>query len=174
MQLIREISRKDFDSDCKLNPNQLYRVRKAARAILLKDNQIGIIDVTKQGIHKIPGGGIEGDEDLKTGLTREILEETGYESKIDSELGLVIEYRDEFDQIQISYVYIAHAVGEQKEVNYMPDELEDGFKFEWIDLDKAEELVEADNPDDQVDNKYINLRDKEIIKFYLKRRAHSD
>jgi 8-oxo-dGTP diphosphatase len=169
MELIKEISRNDFDLSFVPNPDQRYKIRKAARAIVRRDNRIAILNVTRQGIHKIPGGGIEKGEDIREGLSREVLEETGYKIEVESDLGLVIEYRDEFEQIQISYIFIARVVGEPDEVSFTKDELEDGFKLEWIELDKVLSIIEQDCPKDYRDNKYINLRDKEIVKYYLEK-----
>ena len=55
-----------------------FRPRTAVRAIVFdKDNKIGLLNVTKHGYYKLPGGGIKEGEDKITALKRECLEEIG-------------------------------------------------------------------------------------------------
>ncbi|MEO8862807.1 MAG: NUDIX domain-containing protein [Candidatus Saccharimonadales bacterium] len=55
-----------------------FRERRAARAVLLDDNaQVHMLNVSKHGYHKLPGGGIEAGEDILSALERELMEEVG-------------------------------------------------------------------------------------------------
>jgi len=52
-------------------------------------------------------GRIEENESIAEGLYREILEETGCSVAETRELGIVVEYRDTIELLQISYVFTA-------------------------------------------------------------------
>lgn len=128
----------DSDFGLKDGDSTTYEPRYAARAILLNDkNEVALINATKHHYYKIPGGGIDEAELAREALVRETIEEAGYEIDILDNLGMIIEYRDQFKLKQFSYCYIARTtkfVGN----NLMPDELEDGFKLEWFkDIDAA-------------------------------------
>ena len=59
-----------------------WKKRKAVRAIILDNqNKIPLIWSNKHQFHKIPGGGVEEKEKIKTALRREIMEEKGAKNK---------------------------------------------------------------------------------------------
>ena len=82
-----------------------FRKRGAARAVLLDDKgQVYLLNVSKHGYHKLPGGGIDEGEDIKQALERELMEEVGCKAEIVAELGTVVEYRNYDDGLeQTSY-----------------------------------------------------------------------
>lgn len=85
MRTLFELDKKDYA------PNGPVRTRPSARAIIIKDDQVGMIYSQKYDYYKFPGGGIEADEDEISALKREVLEETGCHILADSvsEYGLV-------------------------------------------------------------------------------------
>ena len=110
--IICDISDKTFNPSSTLNSLDNYRVRKAARGILINKGKIALLNVNTKGYHKLPGGGIETGETNEEGFIREVLEETGCKCKIVNQSAITIEYRDQFKLVQISYVFISEVVGE--------------------------------------------------------------
>ena len=99
MELITEIYEEHI-GHIKLDSEELYKVRKASRAVLFNSlNQIALPFVSKNMYHKLPGGGIEKGESIIEALNREIIEEVGAKIDIISEIGTIIEYRDKFNQV---------------------------------------------------------------------------
>lgn len=162
--LIAEISERDFDPDFR-HLDITYNLRRAARAILKHQGKIALMHVSKLGYYKLPGG-IEEGEKIKVALTREILEETGCECQINQEIGVIIEYRDQLNVLQISYIFLADVIGEPGQNKLMGDEVEEGFKLVWAPEDKLLELIGTGTPQDYTD-KFVTLRDRKIIDYFL-------
>ncbi|MBU2545338.1 NUDIX domain-containing protein [Patescibacteria group bacterium] len=160
MKLLLEISDKDVNNGSVERFNKPYTLRKAARAIVVNDkNEIAFQFNSKYNYHKLPGGGINEGETILQGLKREIKEETGCENiEIIDEIGMIIEYRNELDILQISYCYLAKPIGGMFEPQYDKGELEDGFKPLWVSKDEAIELLKEDKPNDY-EGKFIVKRD---------------
>ena len=75
MQLITEIVHPELKS----KQGRVFR-RHAARGIVMRDEQILLLFTERYNDFSFPGGGLDGDEDIVTGLRRELEEETGYRS----------------------------------------------------------------------------------------------
>jgi ADP-ribose pyrophosphatase YjhB (NUDIX family) len=145
MKLIREITNKDVGVPNKEKLN--YRLRKATRTVLF-DNQgkIAVLFVSKHKYHKIPGGGLEQGENIKQALTREIKEETGCTATIKGEVGLIIEYKDNSNIIQISYCYISK-LKKYGTPDFTDSERSEGFQLQWMTLDEAIKTITKEKPD---------------------------
>lgn len=163
--VICEITDLTFNPEVKLQSFDTYKIRTAARDVLIYDGKIALLNVSKKNYHKLPGGGIETGESNEQGFRRELLEETGSNCELMDEVGVTIEYRDQFNLLQISYIYLAKVVGTPGEVNFMGDEIDDGFKLEWIPFNEIDDVMNKDKPTDYED-RFISLRDKEILAFY--------
>ena len=158
MELLNEIYNKDVTGEQTVT-SVGYNLRKASRSILFNnDNQIALLYVSKHKYHKLPGGGVENTENIKETLKREVMEEVGVNILIGDEIGAIIEYRDEFRQLQISYCFFSKVVGEVTTPNFTESELVNGFELKWVTLDEAITLLSNDNPDDYV-GKFIKKRD---------------
>ncbi len=167
MELIREISLEDLGYDNNSDPEKRYRLRKASRAIVINDeNKIALLFVLKHNYHKLPGGGLEPGEDTKTALKREVMEETGCNIKIKSDIGIIIEYRDDNDMLQISYCYLTEVYGDMKAPSFTEKEKSDGFKIKWVKIVDAMKLLKNDSPRTQ-SGKFIQKRDLAFIKKYV-------
>jgi len=160
MKLLLEISDKDVNNGMIERYDKPYTLRKAARAVVFNDkNEIAFQFVSKHNYHKLPGGGLDEGETILQGLKREVKEETGCEDiEIVNEIGMIIEYRNEIDVLQISYCYIAKALGKISAPEYDKEELEDEFRPLWAPINKAIELLKKDEPDDY-QGKFIVKRD---------------
>jgi len=163
--IITEISDKEFDPCFLPQDIDKYHVRKAGRGVLLRDGKIALLNVTKKNYHKLPGGGIETGETNEEGFKREILEETGCKCEISEESGVTLEYRDQYKLLQISYVYFAKVIGEPGKVNFVHDEIDDGFKLEWVPIEEIDGVMSKDEPADY-EGKFIHKRDQRILEFY--------
>lgn len=139
-----------------------FRKRGAARAVLLDDSgQIYLLNVSKHGYHKLPGGGIDEGEDIRQAMERELMEEVGCKAEIQAELGTVIEYRnyDDGGLEQTSYCYLARQVGEQVASALEEGELAEGmYEVKSKSIDDAISLLAQDKPDN-LQGMFIQKRD---------------
>lgn len=122
-----------------------YYLREASRGVV-RDGMgaIALLHVTRDHYYKLPGGGIEKDEDPLKALERELLEEIGCHAIVTSELGTVLEQRYYQDMTQISHCFTADVVGEKGEPDYTEKEREAGFEIVWAkDLHEAIQLLES-------------------------------
>ncbi len=88
-----------------------YSKRIAARAIVFDtNNKIALLHATKYQFHKLPGGGVEGKENIKKALERELIEELGCRVKIIKEIGKIIEIKNRYGHKQTSYCYVAKVI----------------------------------------------------------------
>ena len=164
-QIICDISDKTFNPSFTSDNLKDYRVRKAARGILINGGKIALLNVHTKGYHKLPGGGIETGETNEEGFIREILEETGCNCKIMGSAGVTIEYRDQFKLLQISYVFIAEVIGEPGLQKLEQGEIDEGHDLEWLTLEDAADIFARENPT-VYEDKFIHLRDKSIFEYY--------
>ncbi|MEC0240370.1 NUDIX domain-containing protein [Paenibacillus dokdonensis] len=158
MELLAELS--DFDAgDFRVALNNKYQLRRASRAVILNDfNQIALLFVSKNNYHKLPGGGIEQGENVTEALIREVLEEVGAEISVHSEVGVIIEYRNKHEMMQLSYCFLARLEKIKEAPSYTEEEKSNGFALKWVDMEKALALLNDDRPKDYV-GKLIRKRD---------------
>lgn len=125
-----------------------YEIRKAVRAILTDGNsQIALLHVTKYGYHKLPGGGLEENEDVVLALKRELKEEVGCDANIKGEIGFTTELWDDYKEFQQSFCYFAQVTGEIGRPEFTENELKHGFEVVWADsIDTAIQMLENDKP----------------------------
>ena len=161
MKLLREIH--DFDVLGKNIEKSKgdYELRIAARAIVIDEqNNVAILS-TKKSInyhHKLPGGGVEEGEYIVEALRREIIEETGCNIEIISEIGKIIEYRNKINLNQVSYCYFAKVKGEKGTPCFTKNEIDSGYELLWLPIDKIMELFNDTSPSNYY-AKFIKLRE---------------
>ncbi len=170
MKFLLEISDKDVNNGALERFNKSYTLRKAARAVVLNDkSEIAFQFVSKHNYHKLPGGGLNEGETILQGLKREIREENGCENiEIIDEIGMIVEYRNELNVLQISYCYTAKTLGKMSDPEYDEEELENKFEPLWVPIDKAIKLLKNDKPDDY-QGKFIVKRDLVFLEEFKKR-----
>ncbi len=150
----------------KSRPNRV-ETKSAARAVLFDENSlVPILFVSNFNYHKIPGGEIEKEETKKVGLAREIKEETGCTADILGEIGKVVEYRSKWNLLQTSYCYIGKVI-KKGEPSFTDDEVREGFKLVWMNLDKAIATLKSDKPGDY-QGKFIQERDLAFLEVAKK------
>ncbi|MBQ9770143.1 MAG: NUDIX domain-containing protein, partial [Clostridia bacterium] len=89
MKTIAVFDSKNYDAN---GPRTL---RKAVRAVIMKNGKVALAQSLKEGFYKFPGGGIEEGETHLEALCRETLEELGLTVKADTvkEFGRIYEIR---------------------------------------------------------------------------------
>ncbi len=148
-----------------LLPEQIAQLRRrqAARAVVFDDDKnVALLHVQKDNYYKLPGGGIEKDEDVITALKRECLEEIGCHIEVDQELGMVIEYREQYHMKQESFCFIAHTVGQKGTPTFSEKELRDQFKALWVPLAEAIRLATESNTE-EYQGRFIIPRDLMLL-----------
>lgn len=149
MNIIRTITEKDFGRQDTPEKWSSYHTRPGARAILFdKMSRIALMHVVNHNYYKLPGGGIDSGEDTLTALKRELLEEVGANLiEVDSEIGQINEYRDNWEMKGEHYGFIAKLTGEIIEPSRTEKEIEHGYETVWTkDVDEAIALVESGRP----------------------------
>lgn len=143
-----------------------YFVRRAARAVLNDENgQIALLYAGQRKYYKLPGGGIDEGEEIFAAMARELLEETGCIAEIVQDLGIVIEWRDFDTMHQISYAFKAVKIRQDFSPSFTQSELDEGFEIRWVsDIDEAIRLVESEVGHDDIEVKFMAMRDTAILR----------
>jgi 8-oxo-dGTP pyrophosphatase MutT (NUDIX family) len=142
-----------------------YKVREAVRAIVFdEDGKIALLHVTKENYYKLPGGGIEDNEDKMKALERECLEEIGCNIEVINEIGFIIEYRRIFNLKQTSYCYLAKIKGLKGIPDFTDDEKKDGFEQVWLSYSEALQALIKSKAISIEGNAYIVPRDITFLK----------
>ncbi|ABR47224.1 NUDIX hydrolase [Alkaliphilus metalliredigens QYMF] len=137
MKLIKKLIHRDV----KKLEGRIFE-RKAARGIILKDSNILLLYTKRYNDYSFPGGGVDPEEDLMTGLKRELAEEIGAKNiEVISEFGYIDEYRPhykpEYDLIHmLSYFYVCKT-DDFGDVDLEDYELANGMSSIWIDIHEA-------------------------------------
>jgi len=138
LRLIKKLIHKDVD---KLE-GRIFE-RRASRGIILKGSKILLLYTKRYNDYSFPGGGIDPEEDLITGLKRELAEETGAKNvEIISEFGYIDEYRPhykpEYDLIHmVSYFYVCRIDDDLDDTKLEDYEIANGMDSVWIDIHEA-------------------------------------
>lgn len=174
MNLICKLTDNDIGEKSVENENP--RIRYAARGIVIRDDgKIAVFNKSNKNEYKLPGGGIENDEDPKEAFKREALEETGCTIEIIDELGTAEEYKTQANFKQISYIFVGKVVEDTHKLNLTQKEKDEGAILSWETPEKALELI-TNCYDKLVDSsyesvyitKFIVLRDRKILEYYIK------
>ncbi len=151
------------------------RLRRGARGIVIReDGKIAIFNKSNKNEYKLPGGGLEDDENPEEAFKREVLEETGCEVEIIKKLGITEEYKSLDNFKQISYVFVGKVIKDTKNLNVTEKEKDEGAKLLWETPEKGLELIEqcynkliASKYESIYHTKFIVMRDKKILEKYL-------
>lgn len=158
MKLLATITSVDVNPNAKSLSYSQYTPRNAARVVLLDDKKVALIHVSAHGYYMLPGGGID-DDDIETGLRREVLEEIGCEIEILEEVGSTNLYFDRWTTLQTDYCYIAKAASPRHILARTYFEESEGHKVVWADdIAQAIERVKKAEPKED-DGKIVRARD---------------
>lgn len=156
-----------FEDDKKEKLKSDYKVRKSARGIVINENnEILTLYVGRTGIFKLPGGGLENDEDKKEGFVREVLEESGYEIEILDELGQINEHRIKNNQLQINYIFLAKTIKKISKPKFTQNEINDKFELRYKQINELFKNMKNQKPTDYF-AQFMLKRDLLILEKYL-------
>ncbi|TSD05849.1 MAG: ADP-ribose pyrophosphatase [Parcubacteria group bacterium Greene0714_7] len=142
-----------------------YPLREAARAVVFdEDGFIALLHVSKENYYKLPGGGLDGAEDILSALQRESLEEIGCNIEVGEEIGSVLEYRKLSNIKQISYCYRAEVKGEKGLPDFTEKEKNKGFQIVWLPTEKVMQIITESKATSPEGSLYIVPRDIAILK----------
>lgn len=158
-----------------LENNDIEEHNIKARAIIINDKEELLI-ANYGGTYLLPGGSINYNEDIISGLIRELKEETGIDY-ITNEL----EYLCHLDYYQKNYpkrngwaknrlITTYYYIGEFKEISkdnqtLTANELKDNFRLELIPLEELSNII-INNKTNNPRNIYFQNELLTIIKFY--------
>ncbi|WP_213167846.1 NUDIX hydrolase [Alkalicella caledoniensis] len=144
--------------------------RYGARGVLLDENKkIALMYMKKVDLFKLPGGGIEEDENSEVAFLREIQEETGFECEIIEELGIVEEHKNINKFLQLSYCFLASKLPSDQNQSLSKNEQELGFELQWFELDHALRLLrQSFKKCEDYSMKFMMLRDATILEYTIK------
>jgi protein-tyrosine-phosphatase len=147
-----------------------YILRKEARAIALDPKErIVLVYSSRDKSYEVPGGGLEEGENPEEALKREMLEEIGYDIKIDCGVGITIQYRNTSKLLKIAYCFLVHTVGKPKKPKLDKYEIAAGLRAVWTEnIDNALKLMNK-NPNEGPGERFSNSSD---IAFLKKGKKH--
>ena len=169
-QKITEITDSDFGFDTPRS--EKGKLKFGVRLLMQNDKgEICVVKSEKYGYMQAPGGGIEAGESIIDALRRETREETGFLIKDIKPLGYVVEKREDVRNKHdwthaISFVFSALP---DKEVgtHYMEDEIAEGFRPIWINLDDF--IAEQEGSEGKIESYsgcFSNRRDWKMAKYF--------
>jgi 8-oxo-dGTP diphosphatase len=169
MRLLKTITDVDLPKELTLlvEPSDTHvgieRIRTASRGVVFDgDGKVSLLHVSNRNYYKLPGGGLEHDEDPVRAFKRECLEEIGCSVIGIKEVGEVIEIREKHKLRQTSYCFIAEVDGPKKEPHLEQGEIDEGFKQVWVTLDEAITLLKGSRPT-SYNGPFIVVRDLVIL-----------
>lgn len=171
--IIAKITDKDFGLEEKKLDNPI--IRYGARGIVVNDNgEIAIFHKRLKNEYKLPGGGVEKDENIIDAFRREIMEETGCEISNIKELGITIEEKGQTNFCQISYIFIANVIKNTHRLHMTKKEQDEGGEILWLLPDEAYANVSnsinniiGSVYDDQYKSMFMVKRDAMILSYYF-------
>lgn len=173
MGLLFELTDEDFG----ITPQEMNNchIRLAARGIVLrKDGKIALQNKSNKNEYKLVGGGMEGHEDPHIAFQREVLEEAGCEIEIIQQLGITKEYKSLRNLKQTSHIFVAKVIKDVHYLNLTEKEKDEGAKLLWVEPREALKLITEcydkllpSNYDDVYDTRFVVLRDRRILEYYL-------
>lgn len=173
MELICKITDEDIGE--RFTNMENPKLRLGARGIVIReDGKIAIFNKSNKNEYKLPGGGIEGEEEPEEAFKREVLEETGCEVEIIQNLGVTEEHKSLNNFKQISYVFVGKVLKDTKQLNITEKEKDEGAKLLWETPEEAlglitkcyNELV-ASKYESIYATKFIVLRDRKILERWI-------
>lgn len=152
-------------------------VRHAARAIVVKGNDILLLYTHRYHDYSLPGGGIDAGEDNIAGLMRELQEETGAQGiRNVKAFARYDEYRPWYkpdgDIIHmISYCYVCEIDDERGDTAFESYEVSNGMRPLWVNIHEA--ITHNEDVMATSDKKGLSIeRETYLLKEIVKKLLH--
>ena len=151
------------------------KVRYGARGIVRReDGRIAVFNKKAKNEYKLPGGGIDDGEAPEVAFVREVKEETGCEVDGVKLIGITKELKSLDNFQQISYVFVSTVTNNTGELKMTQKEIDEGGSLLWLTPEDALEKItncaselKSSNYENLYHSKFINYRDREILKYYI-------
>lgn len=174
MNVITEITDEVFGLEIQEFNNPYMRY--GARGIVKRnDGKIAIFNKVNKNEYKLPGGGIDKGEEPDEAFKREVMEETGCKIENVKFLGITKELKSYDNFQQISYIFKADVNEITAKLKLTSKEIDEGGQVIWMGVTEALEKITNclnDLKESKYENiyhsKFINYRDKEILRYYIK------
>ena len=142
MKILAEITDKTVGIGGAEGLKTQYELRKSARVILLNEvGEIAIQHLQNYNFYKLPGGGVDTGETIEEAAKREVREEVGCDCEIIRPIGMIIEYREKYKLLHISYCFEATVVSPITAPAFEEDEIKAGQVNIWVTPNEASALV---------------------------------
>ena len=129
------------------------------------DQEKIILYASRGGYYKLPGGGVNADEDHRFAGEREAMEETGCRITMDAECTATSEEWQN-DPHQISYCYAARLVEDTGKTELMDDELVEGLGSQgWMSVETALQKMKTCEPASEL-GRVFRERDPFFLELY--------
>ena len=173
MEILKEINEHSLGLGEVEQFGEKYELRKSARAILQEtEGKIAIQYLQNYGFRKLPGGGVDTGETLEEAVMREVREEVGCACEVSEMIGVVIEYRNNYNLLQISYCFLAKIIGEKGIPTLEEGEVEEGQITLWMSPEEALQKMREDNPR-KYEGHFILQREITFLEKYLSKNINS-
>ena len=162
--LIATITNDTFELPCSGRTEQF---RLAARVLVVDDKGcIPVLYTALHGHHKIPGGGVEINENPSLAAIREAHEEAGAIIEINNvPIAKILEIKSDQNTKQLSLLFIGTLIEKNKSTDFTTDEIREGYKGAvWMSVQGALELFSKDRPKTYM-GKFMHARDFEFLKY---------
>lgn len=152
----------------KQDASVLYTDRHAVRAIVYNPTtkHIALIHIAKGNYYKLPGGGIEVDEDHLEAIKREIFEETGCEVAVENHTCFARSEEWRNDLHQVSFGYTTILVDETGQPELTDLESSEGLSHSWVPIDHAIGIMRDAQPSSDL-GMFIQERDLFFIETFI-------
>lgn len=168
MKLLAEISEATLGLGEPEALGEEYTLRKSARAILLNnEGNMATQYLHTYTFHKLPGGGVDPGESIQDALVREVREEVGCDCVATEPVGIVIEYRNKYQMLHISYGFVCTTEGDIGAPTFEEGELEEGQETLWLPPAEVLTRMQQDTPG-KFEGHFILAREKALLEEYLR------
>lgn len=186
--LIDKVTEEDFNIEIEERVKKTFYdeknnkliVRYGARGIVFdENNNIALIFKKNKNEYKLPGGGVEKNEDFAEAFKRECNEEIACNIEIKDMLGIIEEHKINNNFKQISKVYVGKVINKLENNELTEKEKEEGLEFLWVDINEALKKMKEclgklkeSKYDDIYRTKFMVMRDIKILEYYLKNKKN--
>jgi len=164
MKKLISITNKDITGDENLSS---IMPRIAVGVVLFDEaKNIALSHIGIWDLHGLPGGGVDDGEDYETAAKREVLEETGCNCEILTEIGMTYEnwgeQPGERGFVQEKYHYLAKVVGEKGELHLDDYEIASNTTVRWYPLEQAIQII-TDRPSENTPEEFFKRRNLAVL-----------